>query len=461
MYLDVCKVGRSAALLDAFSNRSASITIGWNDFVKVGDAYYSTIWLFDRLAGRNKAFPIYPNFGPETTPQRPFDFESLKADMQSRNPRLDHFGPYTDPDNGRSFYTDMVFRANTGEPHQLLPSIYNLQVVPGDLMFIRGQIGNSVGEVFLDGQPAAIQPYVNDPAKPFWYEKALTPDEVVQKGTTTDGGCMVKIPRSFAGPVWVQKDGRKSNVRYLNLWEGDVICQVYYNDSSFGAAMVSPVEPYDVISGLSLNYCGEQGPKSKQEFLTRANDSSPVTTYKYHLIIQGDLQGAKVRPGNLSLVTADQLTFAPNQLTLSSSSVITEPGRKILLPGFGNGSGSSVSSYPIWSFLTDYDPQFDHHNFLSNVSQNGDGRGVVIGNQYTPVGHPQPKDFEYIIRVPIYRSGTFDFIVTVDPDTWVIKSGHEIKYASDDPQQKVIETTWTDFKPKYTPADLDHLSRSA
>ncbi len=259
LYVDACSLGSAASgpLKDIFKLKGATVIAGWDNDVQIADAHLAGCWFFDRLAGLNMYSPspeikqylvsVGKNpdiYDPESSLQRPYDWEALKEDMSTRNPRLDEY-PSRLPGQRTELKFFRLKEADdkTTSFYQLNPSLLQIQQLPiGGKVTLNGVFGGAS----LAGMYAGTSSIPSSTAKlvglshtgdvvfradckggDYFLKK---PESGVERenwefvyGTSLQsipfGFLTAQIPEDFVGSLVVAlPDGRQSNKRYLNEW---------------------------------------------------------------------------------------------------------------------------------------------------------------------------------------------------------------------------------------------------
>jgi hypothetical protein len=148
-------------------------------------AFRATRWFTDRLLGANA-------FEPEKTPQRPFPWDTVMADMHKKKIDLD-----TDANGDTKAVFLALPKPGSTTLQQLAPSIHHVEPDEyRDELRLYGRFGSTRGEVFVAGAARTIIDW--------------TPERIV-----------VDLPQAgdgSKGAVQVQVRGLKSNLRQLTEW---------------------------------------------------------------------------------------------------------------------------------------------------------------------------------------------------------------------------------------------------
>lgn len=218
--------------------KGASVYAGWTRSVDDSDANYAAQFLFDRLIGGNQATPM------ETPPQRPFNWQSVYADMQSRG--LDTSTDQTMGD------CKLIFTPNPNADQanftQLAPSISSMLVTNNQTQLqIFGTFGSTPGTVTIGGQSMTLQGA--------WTPNALT--------CTLPPGDQ---PGSY-GDVVIEVNGHKSNFVPLTAWKITLHSQAVATAS--GTIVVDPAS--SVSQELDADLSGSSTTSGDMEIWIRAD----------------------------------------------------------------------------------------------------------------------------------------------------------------------------------------------
>jgi len=197
VYLNVCMSGTEGAgdFRQAFGNAGASVVVGWDGNVSVGETFKTVPYMIDRLLGANEVEP------KEDPKQRAFNIYDVRENMEA-------VGRVTDPITGAVL---KVFQVG-GDFGLLAPTIQFLSIEENGLrgrMFIAGLFGTDPGEanrsVTINDQPVANID---------WYSTEIDCD-IPDAGSNASGTVVVKIGTG--------QNARESNPVNITEWKGDLI----------------------------------------------------------------------------------------------------------------------------------------------------------------------------------------------------------------------------------------------
>lgn len=188
VWLNTCESAssESSGFRTAILGNGAGLYVGWTSSVKSAQSKPPSRFVIDRLLGSNLSEP------KEDPPQRPFDYESVWADLRKR-------GLHRFPTK-HGGTTELVYETGPGGFGLLAPSIaYVLLNETKDEAILKGQFGKPQEKdrlVTIGGAPAAIKEWAEDSVR-------------------------VDLKRSgpgSSGDVVVTVRGHESNVRRITEW---------------------------------------------------------------------------------------------------------------------------------------------------------------------------------------------------------------------------------------------------
>ena len=212
VFMNCCNSSSDGALAfqGAFLDAGASIYLGWDHRMVLGDAFTTGAYLFDRLLGANPDNPLNTNIAgltipKETPPQRAFSFQNVIAEMGTRMRAGGHYAfdttvDYPHKKGDVQMVTKLKMLSLNFNFGQLAPAIeFATPDEQKDELHVTGTFGTVKGVVKLGTGNLKI--------------KSWAPDEVI-----------CELPRDGTGDVQVQvgKTGstQKSNIVQLTSWRG-------------------------------------------------------------------------------------------------------------------------------------------------------------------------------------------------------------------------------------------------
>ncbi len=262
VFMNACSSAATVALdfENACLQAGASVYLGWTNTMVIRDGVITAAYLFDRMLGANTFFDV------EKPPQRPFDINSVLAEMGARNRTYTatSYDSTLNPKTGITAKLDML--ANNGNFGLLAPSIVGLRVneQKGELT-VFGTFGEPKGDVTINDAAMTV--------------KNWTATEVTcaldREGPNASGDVMVAagLPRQRSNPVqlteWIVGPRRSR----IPAWERRKACLPFTWSSGVTCTPSGSIRTQTRLrSSPNANF------RSRQPRLMRLRDRGTVLT---------------------------------------------------------------------------------------------------------------------------------------------------------------------------------------